>query len=141
MRPPTVILSPMQLRVLRIIADAEPTASRGPTIRAIATALGGRAINSVVEHLEALERKGYIVRPLNTLTDQARGFLEIGGEWTDQFPPVGDGHWYKILEWYEGKWIFGYMDNGPSVTAEDWTGIALVWSRPEIIPAFPVGPE
>ena len=55
-------LTPRQRTVLEIIAAVIARNGFPPTIREIATQMCLKSTNAVAEHLDALERKGYIVR-------------------------------------------------------------------------------
>jgi DNA-binding MarR family transcriptional regulator len=140
MKPPKDTLSPVQARVIRFISATIRAEGKGPTIRAICREIGVTSTNGVMEHLDALEYKGFITRPKIALTDQARKYLHqenAAGHWTNIKPAPGDGKWYKILEWFEDRWIFGFFDNLEGTEAADWVDIAYVWSEPEVIPEFP----
>jgi DNA-binding CsgD family transcriptional regulator len=79
-------LPPAQTRVLEYIALHRSQTRRSPTIREIGAALGIKA-PTVLQHLRALEKKGYILRQVRS----ARGLEIVHPEWqgSPSQPPVG----------------------------------------------------
>lgn len=72
------LLTPRQREVLDYIISEIERLQRPPTIRDLGTYLGLSSSNAVVQHLSALERKGFISRAANSsraivLTKKARG--------------------------------------------------------------------
>ena len=55
-------LTDRQAQVLSFIAEYTATEGYPPTLREIGVAMGIRSTNGVIDHLKALEAKGYIKR-------------------------------------------------------------------------------
>jgi repressor LexA len=67
------VMTARQEMVLGLIRESIVTRGSAPSVRELAEALGVRSTNGIVDHLKALQRKGFIERT----NHQARGIRLI----------------------------------------------------------------
>lgn len=89
-------LTPRQLEFLRFLRQYAADHGYAPSIREIMAALGVNSTNAVIDHLDALERKGMITRGRKAsraiaLTDPARRLLALGAGAQEGWEEAGDG--------------------------------------------------
>ena len=79
MKAPT----PTQAQVLRYISKSKARLERAPTYRELCAHFGWASTHSAADHVEALERKGLLVRTPRMarswrLTDMGKAYLGVG---------------------------------------------------------------
>jgi len=81
-------LTERQARVIRLIQKSIEVRGYPPTLREIGAAMGIRSTNGIVDHLRALERKGYITRD-----DMAARGIRLTGKPVFVEPPSKPAPW------------------------------------------------
>jgi repressor LexA len=96
-------LTPTQEKVLSFVIRHQKTKGTPPTVREIATAMGFKSINNARQHLQLIEKKGYIQH----MPGKARGIHVVIG-----FEQPDPGHELRVP-------LIGRIAAGLPITAEE----------------------